>query len=52
MYIKKEGFHQISKGRDFEKSKFLGLGGVHETSYDSTTLQEIGVLLTLVYFQP
>ena len=34
------------------KSKFSGLGGVLETSFGSTTLQEIGVLPTLVYFQP
>ena len=28
MGTKKEGFHQRSKGGDFGKSKFLGLGGV------------------------
>ena len=61
-------FHRLDKGyawvpkmRDFTKdskediwgkSKFSGLGGVLKTSFDSTTLQEIGVLPTLVYFQP
>ena len=52
MCIKKEGFHRRSKGEYLEKSKFLGLGGVCETSYHSTTFQEVGVLPTLVYFQP
>ena len=45
---KKEGFHRRSKGGDFGKSKFSGLGDVLETSFDSTTLQEVGVLPTLV----
>ena len=35
---KKEGFHRRSKGGDFRKSKFSGLGGVLETSFGSTTL--------------
>ena len=53
MCTKKEIFHRRSKGGDLEKSKFSGLGDVLETSYHSTTLQEVGVLLpTLVYFQP
>ena len=47
---KKEGFHQISKGGNFGKSIFSGLGGVLETSFGSTTLQEVGTLPTLVYF--
>ena len=34
------------------KSKFLGLGGVLETSFSSTTLQEVGIFSTLVYFHP
>ena len=34
------------------KSKFSGLGGVLETSYHSTTLQEVWILSTLVYFHP
>ena len=45
---KNEGFHRRSKGRDFRKSKFSGLGSVLETSFGSTTLQEVGVLSTLV----
>ena len=47
---KKEGFHRRSKGGDFGKSKFSRLGGVLETSFGSTTLQEVGILPTLVYF--
>ena len=47
---KKEGFHRRSKGRDFGKSKFSGLGGVIKTSFDSTMLKEVGILHTLVYF--
>ena len=34
------------------KSKFSGLGGVLKTSYHSTTLKEVEILLTLVYFYP
>ena len=45
---KKEGFHRRSKGEDFWKSKFSGLGGVLETSFGSTTLQEVRVLSTLI----
>ena len=52
MCTKKEGFHRRSKGRDLEKSKFLSLEGVLETSYHSTTLQDVGLLPTLVYFRP
>ena len=37
-YKKKEGFHRRSKGGDFGKSNFSGLGGVLETSFGSTTL--------------
>ena len=47
---KKERFHRISKGGDLEKSKFSGLGGVLETFYHSTTLQEVEIIPTLVYF--
>ena len=49
MGIKKEGVHQRSKGEDFGKSIFFGLGGVLETSFGSTTLQEVGILPTLIY---
>ena len=49
MGTKKEGFHRRSKGGDFWKSKFSGLGGVLETSFDSSTLKEVGILPTLVY---
>ena len=52
MGTKKERFHQRSKGRDFRKSKFSGLGGVLETSFGSTTFQEVEILPTLVYFYP
>ena len=51
MCTKKEGFHQRSKGGDLEKSKFLGLGGVFETSNYSTTLKKVEILSTLIYFQ-
>ena len=44
-----EGFPQISKGGDFEKSIFLGLGGVLEISFGSTKLQEVEILPILVY---
>ena len=52
MGTKKKGFHQRSKGGDFGKSNFLGLGGVLETSFGSTNLQEVGILPTFVYFHP
>ena len=52
MGTKKEGFHRRSTGGDFWKSIFLGLGGVLETSFGSTTLQKEGILPTLVYFHP
>ena len=52
MSMKNEGFHRRSKERDFEKSKFSGLGDVLETSFSSTTLKEVGILPTLVYFSP
>ena len=48
---KKEGFHRRFKGRGFGKSNFSGLGGVLETSFGSSTFQEVEILLTLVYFQ-
>ena len=51
MHAKKEGFSQRSRG-DFRKSNFLGLGGVLETFFGSTTLQEVAILPTLVYFHP
>ena len=38
MDTKKEGFYRRSNGGYFEKSKFLGLGRVLETSFGSTTL--------------
>ena len=50
MGTKKEGFHQRSKGGNFEKSIFSGLGGVLKTSFGSTTLQEVGTLPTLFIF--
>ena len=45
-------FTKDPNGEIWRKSKFSGLGGVFETSYHSTTLQEVGILPTLVYFQP
>ena len=50
MSTNKEGFHQRFKGGDFRKSKFSGLGGILKTFFGSTTLQEVGILFTLVYF--
>ena len=52
MGAKKEGFRRRSKGGDFRKLNFSRLGGVLETSFGSTMLQEVGILPTLVYFQP
>ena len=49
MGTKNKGFHRRSKGGDLGKSKFPGLGGVLKTSFSSTTLQEVGILPTLVY---
>ena len=49
---KNERFHQRSKRGDFEKSKFSGLGGVLETFVGFTTLQDVGILSTFVYFHP
>ena len=55
-----EGYEYIPKRRNFAenpreeiwgKSKFSGLGGVLKTSYVSTTLQEVEILHTLIYFQ-
>ena len=46
----KEEFHQRSKKGDLGESKFSELGGVFETSFGSSMLQELGILLTLVYF--
>ena len=46
MCAKNEGFHRRSKGEDFGKSKFSGLGGVLKTSFGSTTLQEVRILPT------
>ena len=47
---KNEGFHRRSKGRGFRKSNISGLGGVLKTSFGSSTLQEVGIIPTLVYF--
>ena len=52
MGTKNEGFHRRSRGGDFGKSKFSGLGGILVTSFGCTTLQEVGILPTLVYFHP
>ena len=35
---------------EFRKSNFFGLGGVLKTSFGSSTLEEVGILHTLVYF--
>ena len=51
VYKKKmRDFTKDPKEKIWGKSKFLGLGGVLETSYHSTTLQEVDILSTLVYF--
>ena len=42
----------MTKGRDFGKSIFLGLGSVLKTSFDSTMLQDVRILPTFVYFHP
>ena len=56
-----KGYTFVPKTREFAenpkeeiwgKSKFSGLGGVLETFDHSTTLQEVRVLPTLVYFHP
>ena len=44
MGTKNEGFHRRSKGRDFGKSNFSGLGGVLKTSFGFIMLQEIRIL--------
>ena len=49
MGTKNEGFHQRFEEGDFGKSDFSGLGSVLETFFGSTTLQEVGILPTLVY---
>ena len=49
MGTKNEGFHLRSEEGDLRKSDFSGLGGVLETSFSSTMLQEVGILPTLVY---
>ena len=48
----KGGISQKIQRRRFGKSKISGLGGVLEMSFASTTLQEVGILPTLVYFHP
>ena len=50
MCTKNEEFHRRSKGGDLGKSKVLGLGGVLEAYYISTTLQEVEFFPILVYF--
>ena len=52
MGTKNEGFHRRSEEEYLGKSDFSGLGGVLETSFGSTMLQEVGILPTLVYFHP
>ena len=57
VHLLNEDYAHVPKMRDFTKdlkekiwgkSKFSSLRGVLETSYHSTTLQEVGVLPTLV----
>ena len=50
MSTKNEIFYQRSKRGDFGKSIFSRLRGVLETSFGSTTLQEVRIIHTLVYF--
>ena len=50
MGTKNKGFHRRSKGGDFGKLKFSRLGGVLETSFGSTTLQEVWILPTFGLF--
>ena len=49
---KMRDFTEDPKEEIWGKSKISGLGGVLDTSYHSTTLQEVGILPTLVYFYP
>ena len=49
---KMRDFTKNPKEGDFGKSKFSGLGGVLETSFCSTKLQEVEILLTLLYLPP
>ena len=43
-------FIEDQKEEIWGKSKFSGLGSVLKTSYHSITLQEVGIIHTLVYF--
>ena len=52
MGTKKDGFHQKSKGEDLGKSRASGLGTVLRLPKVSSTLQEVGILPTLVLFLP
>ena len=49
MCTKNAGFHRRPKGGDLGKSKSSGLGGVLETSFGSTTLQEIEILPMVLF---
>ena len=58
MDTKKKRFHRRSKGGDFRKSKFLGLGGVLET-FGFITLKDgnigfdgyIGIWILRIYWR-
>ena len=58
VHLLEEGYTWVPKKRDFTedsseeigKSNFLGLGGVLKTSFGFSTLKEVGILPTLVYF--
>ena len=45
-------FTEYPKEEILGKPKFLGLGGVLETFYHSTTFQEVGILPMLILFLP
>ena len=50
MGTENEGFHRKSTGRDLGKSRASSLGSVLRLPTISTTLQEVEILPTLVYF--
>ena len=61
VHLLDEYYAWVQKMKDFTEDlredisgnqNFSGLGGVLETSFSSTILQEVGILPTLVYFPP
>ena len=50
MGTEKKGFHRISTGVDLGKSRALSLGSFLRLPKVSTTLQEVGIFPTLIFF--